>query len=307
MYAVRGLKATSCLILAVLSGCQVWVDVETPQCDSDKACVSLLGKGYTCSSAKICVAPKQEERDAGSMDAGPPLPQRWQCIREEKKEFIPDANKKVMLRMDVVDVAMPTVVPKDLTASACTQGDVECLRPVADHVAPGNDGFLEIPLPHGFEGFVKIEAPGFIPGLSYDNRPYLDSVTTSGPALIQPAVLEVISSNSGLGGDPNLALAFLEVRDCNDAAGDGVSFEPLGDNMPFYFQGQLPSRDLTATMVTPQLGAGREPRAIGGFSSLKQGYTSFKAVLPETGELVTQVTVQTKPGYITYVRMRAGY
>jgi hypothetical protein len=299
-------RITLSFALAAVSGCQLWVDLDTQQCNSDKACVSLLGKGYTCSSSKVCVKPKHQDSDAGAIDDRPPLPARWQCIREPKKDFIPDLNKQITLRMDVVDVADMTI-PKGLHAAACQPGDILCSKPVDDDVTPGADGFLEFQLPHGFAGFVQIEAPEYVSGLSYDSRPYTSSVMTSGPAIIKPAVLDVISNGSGLMGDPNLGLAFLEVRDCSDAPGDGVSFEPLGDNTPFYFQGPLPSRDLDATTVTNMLGAGREPRAIGGFSNLKLAYTTFKATLPETGEVVSQITVQIRSGFITYVRMRAGY
>jgi hypothetical protein len=102
-------------------------------------------------------------------------------------------------------------------------------------------------------------------------------------------------------------MAFIEVRDCNDAAGDGVHFENVGDIQPFYFDGALPSRTLAATSISNQLGAGREPRAIGGFSDLQSGYTTVEATLPQTGEVVSRITVQVRVGHITYVRMRAGY
>lgn len=76
---------------------------------------------------------------------------------------------------------------------------------------------------------------------------------------------------------------------------------------PFYFAGTLPARDLTATAISNQLGAGRGPRAIAGYSNLTPGYITFKATLPETGELLGRITVQVRGGHITYVRMRAGY
>jgi hypothetical protein len=294
-----------CLMVIGLGGCQLWLDVDAPQCTSSKVCQSLLGAGAKC-SAGVCVRPN-ETADAGT-DAGnlPPLDARWQCIREPKKDFILDPDKTVKLRMDVVDV-ISMQVPAGLTATACTPGDVECTRPVASNVKPGSDGFLEFSLPYGFQGFITVEAPDYVPGLSYDNRPYTQSITTSGPAIITPAVLAVISSNSGMDSDPNLGLVFVEIRDCNDAAAEGVSFDNVGDVSPFYFDGALPSRDLKATAISNQLGAGREPRAIGGFSGLQSGYTTLQATLPDTGEVVSRLTVQVRVGHITYVRMRAGY
>jgi hypothetical protein len=291
-----------------LSGCQVWLDVDAPQCSSDKSCVSVLDRGATCGSAGVCERPRElETADAGSNTYDlPPLTSRWACIREPKKDFILNPDKTVKLRMDVVDV-LSMKVPSGLVATACTPGDVECSRPVASNIKPGTDGFLEFELPYGFQGFITVEAPDYVPGLSYDNRPYTESVTTSGPAIITPAVLSAISANSGMSSDPNLGLAFIEIRDCADAAAEGVRLDPIGEVSPFYFDGALPSRDLQATAVSNQLGAGREPRAIGGFSGLSSGYTTFRATLPETGDVVSTLTVQVRTGHITYVRMRAGY
>jgi hypothetical protein len=294
------------LMVVVLSGCQLWLSVDAPQCASDKVCQSVLGNDATC-SAGVCVRASEDVSDAGT-DASnlPALPSRWACIRDPKKDFISDPDKTVKLRMDVVDV-VSMQVPDGLIATACTPGDVECVRPVASDIKPGSDGFLEFSLPYGFQGFITVEAPDYVPGLSYDNRPYTESTTTSGPAIVTPAVLTAITNNSGSGDDPNLGLVFVEMRDCNDAAGDGVRFDAINDVSPFYFDGALPSRDLQATAISNQLGAGRESRAIGGFSGLPSGYTTLQATLPDTGEVVSRLTVQVRVGHITYVRMRAGY
>jgi hypothetical protein len=287
---------------AAISGCEVWLNVDAQQCTHDEICVELLGSGAVCGSSGVCRrAPTSED-----MHAPAELPARWSCLRETPKDFIPDPDKTLKLRMDVVDV-VSLKVPSGLVATACTPGDVECMRPVAQDVKPGSDGFLEFELPYGVEGFIKVEAPNYVPGLSYDSRPYTANVTTSGPAIVTPSVLSVIANNSGTPSDPDNGLVFLEVRDCNDAAGDGVKFDDVGDLSPFYFDGALPSRDLTATAISNQLGAGREPRALGGFSDLKPGYVTFQAKLPDTDDLVSRITVQVRSGHITYVRMHAGY
>jgi hypothetical protein len=301
------MRVSISLVGIMLTGCQLWLDVDAPQCSTNTFCESAVGEGSSC-KAGVCTRPELGSADSGAPDASdlPPLPARWACIREPKKDFILDPDKTVKLRMDVVDI-ISMRVPSGLVAQACTPGDVECERPVAADVKPGSDGFLEFTLPYGFQGFITVQAPDYVPGLSYDNKPYTENVTTSGPAIITPAVLSAIAANSGMAADPNLGLAFVEIRDCNDAPGDGVSLEKIGDATPFYFDGALPSRDLQATAVSNQLGAGREPRAIAGFSGLQSGYSTLKATLPETGEVVSTLTVQVRTGHITYVRMRAEY
>jgi hypothetical protein len=301
------MRVSICLVGIMLTGCQLWLDVDAPQCTSNAVCESVVGERSSC-KAGVCTRPSRESVDAGAPDASdlPALPARWACIREPKKDFILDPDKTVKLRMDVVDI-ISMRVPAGLVAQACTPGDVECERPVAADVKPGSDGFMEFALPYGFQGFITVQAPDYVPGLSYDNKPYTENTTTSGPAIITPAVLSAISANSGMAADPTLGLAFVEIRDCLDAPGDGVRLEKIGEATPFYFDGALPSRDLQATAVSNQLGAGREPRAIAGFSGLASGYSTLKATLPDTGEVVSSLTVQVRTGHITYVRMRAEY
>jgi hypothetical protein len=293
----------STLLSAAISGCQLWLDVDKPQCKRDASCVSLLGPGATCASGGVCVRGPEQADAAPKPEA---LPQRWACLRDAPKDFIPDPDRKLRLRMDVVDV-VTLRVPDGLSADACMTSDVECESPLAHEIKPGSDGFLEFELPYGFQGFIQLNAPDYVPALSYDSRPYTESVTTSGPAVITPNVLKAISTGDGMASDPERGLVFLEIRDCNDAAGDGVRIENVGDEQPFYFEGALPAHDLTQTAISNQLGAGREPRAVGGFSNLQPGYITFHAVLPDSGDTVSRITVQIRAGHITYVRMRAGY
>jgi hypothetical protein len=293
------------LIATSLMGCQVWLDVDAAQCTRNADCVGILGRGYTCEKPGICVAPR--EPDAGKEDAGEvsQLPTRWACVTEPLKNFIPDPDRMVTIRMDAVDLNT-LKVPQGIHASACSPGDVECSAPIIDNIAPGSDGFFEFTVPHGFEGFLSFTSPTTIPALSFTNRAYLDNLTTSGPALSTPSALEDIASHAGRPNDPSRGVAILEVRDCNDRAGDGVAFDPVGDEMPFYFDGALPARGLTATTISNLLGAGREPRAVGGFSNLMPGYLTFEGRLEKTGESVGRVTVQIRAGWFTYVRFYAG-
>jgi hypothetical protein len=300
-WRARGWRAGALIAAAVSGGCQVWLDVDEPQCKRDEACVALLGAGTRCGASGVCVQVLEQDAPQPSE-----LPARWACLREPTKDFIPDPDRTLRLRMDVVDV-VTLRVPEGLRADACMLSDVECAAPLFAQVTPGSDGFMEFELPYGFQGFIRLAAPNYIPALSYDSRPYTESLTTSGPAVITPGVLNAISTGGGSAADPERGLVFLEIRDCNDAAGDGVRIEDVGAEPPFYFEGALPARDLSATAISNQLGAGREPRAVGGFSNLQPGYTTFHAVLPQSGDSVSRVTVQVRAGHITYVRMRAGY
>jgi hypothetical protein len=292
------------MLCAALSGCEILLNVDATQCKTDQTCVQLLGRGFTCDPTGVCMKPV--EKDAGGdADVRAPLPARWQCLREPLKTFVPDSSKSVSIRMDVVD--FNTLMPaKDMTASACNQADTECSTPVDGNLMPGTDGFFQFDLPYGFEGYFTFNAPGFVPGYSFANRPWLENVTESGPALATADTLDQISDHAGMPADPTKGLAIIEIRDCNDGPGDGVTFEPIGDATPFYFDGALPARDLTATIVSTQLAAGRQPRAVGGFSNLPATYSTIIAKLP-SGDVVGSITIPIQASYITYLRMNAGY
>lgn len=297
--------AISAFLIAV-SGCQVWLHVDGPQCESNAVCESLLGSGFECGPGGVCAKAKPREVDAGMQNGKPPLPARWACLRKPFKTSREDGIRTVRVRMDVVDVL--TLEPPDgVVATACRANDVDCVTPVSPETSAGADGFFELEVPYGFEGYVRITAPDYVPSMSYDNRPYIEDQMTNGPTILQPPVLNALAVNNGRTLDPMDGLAFIEVRDCNDEPGDGVKLEPIGDETPFYFDGALPSRNLELTAISTQLAANSQPRAVSGFSNLAPTFTTFRAVLPETGDVVGTFTAQIRSGQITYVRLRAGY
>ena len=297
-----------CLALSGLLGCEVWLDVDVPQCKTNKDCVGLLGRGYTCATGGVCIAP-----DAGntspSPDAGggqPQLPARWACVNDMKGDFVSDPDRTITVRMDAVDLNTLRV-PPGLVSTACNPTDFGCDTPVVEDAQPGSDGFLEFELPYGWEGYLTFSAPDIVPALSMTNKPYLESQTTSGPALLTFKSQMELAEHAGNPLDPALGVVIFEVRDCNDTAGDGISFDPVGDEMPFYFDGALPARTLKATLISNLLAAGRESRAVAGFANLPPSYMSFQARLASNGMEIATVTAPIRAGEITYVRLFAGY
>ena len=292
-------------IAAAMSGCRLWLHVDDPQCDRDQACVDLFGAGATCVSGGVCSVPASRTgSDSQSVRA---VPARWSCVRDEPEMVTLDSSRKLRVRMDVVD-ASSLHVPEGLNGAACLADDVDCGRPVVEGVVPGGDGFMEFMLPYGFQGYFSLEAPDSLPVLAYNNRPYTENLTTRGPPMLTREVLDDVAAASGNDpSDPERGAVFLEIRDCNDVAGDGVRFDGVDAHTPFYFEGALPDPSLQQTAISNQLSAGREPRSVGGFVNLEPGSTTFQAKWGDTQEVLGRVTVEIKAGYITYVRIRAGY
>ena len=296
-----------CLALCGLSACEVWLDVDAPQCKTNNDCVGLFGRDYTCGGSGVCVAP--QAADGGTNK--PDLPARWACANDMKGDFIDDPDKTVTIRMDAVDLNT-LKVPEDIKAVACSPTDWDCGDPVLKDVMPGADGFFSFDLPYGFEGIIKFTAPNIVDSISKTNRPYLESVTTSGPAVLTLDARDDLANHAGHPIEPGTGVAILEIRDCADNAGDGINFDNLVqddgvEETPFYFDGALPSRTLTATTISNLLGAGREPRAVAGFSNLKPGFPSFTARLDSNKAEIAKIVVPIFEDTTTYVRVYAGY
>jgi hypothetical protein len=208
--------------------------------------------------------------------------------------------------MDAVDLSTLRV-PDGLVATACAPTDFGCDAPVIENARPGSDGFLEFNLPYGWEGYMTFNAPNMVPGLLMYNRPFLDSQTTSGPALLTVKAERDLADHAGRPLVPGTGVAIFEVRDCNDSPGDGVTFDPVGDQGPFYFDGALPARSLKATIISNLLAAGREPRAVAGFNNIPPSYPTFHARLASSGDVIASITIPIRADTITYVRLSAGY
>jgi hypothetical protein len=218
--------------------------------------------------------------------------------------FVPNPDRELHIHMDAVDFNT-LKVPPGLTATTCGPADVACNQPIESR-EPGADGYFDFTLPYGFSGFIMFAAPDIVPSLLYRTRPYFESTTTSGPALATVATLNDISNAAERPHDPATGLAILDSRDCADNPGEGIQFDNAAGEDPFYFDGALPARGLSATTISSQLSATRERRAVGGFSNLTPGLVTFQSRLEKTQDPIGKVTVPIRAGYVTYVRMYPG-
>jgi hypothetical protein len=284
------------------SGCEVLVNVDEPQCKTDDQCVDLFGAGYTCDGDGICAKPEST------------LPENWRCITETPPTIAPK-DESVTVDALVVDLGKFTV-PSGLTADICNNGDVGCTDPITKGIAPNSSGYIDLVVPHAFDGYFVFKSPEHVPGFSFTNKPYTESGLSMGVSLVTPAVRASLVKGSGTTTEAERGMAIIEPIDCTGAPAAGIVLSAkvrdengmLVDAEPFYFDGGLPVRSTTvrATRLSGGLSRGGEKRAVGGFSNLLQGYVEFVASL-ETGEFVGSKTTQIRDGWITYVRIEAGY
>jgi hypothetical protein len=283
-----------------LSGCEVLVDVDEPQCRSDDQCSDLLGPGYTCNGDGVCAKPVST------------LPAQWQCITQTPPSIVPKAEE-ITATMLVVDLGKFTV-PAGLTGDVCESGDIGCMDPITVGIKPNASGYMDMTVPHAFDGYFVFRSPEHVPGFSVTNKPYTETRAENGLSLVTPAKRMSLVSGSGIATEAERGIAIIETVDCDNKPGERIVLsaktrdenDELVDATPFYFDGGLPSRTVGSTRLSPGLSAAGEKRAVGGFSNLAQGYVEFTAKL-ETGEFVASKTTQIRDGWITYLLLHAGY
>jgi hypothetical protein len=283
------------------------LDVDSSQCERDSDCVGLLGRDYVCGSSGICKRDESKPGASGGADAGAGIAKRWACLDKVSKPPA-EGPDTVEVGFDVLDFTT-LKPPEGLVVQVCSATDVSCTDPVLQDVLPDADGNLTFDLPFAFKGYFELNAPGFTPALSYNNVPAYTDGTYAGPLLVSPQAIQDLAGLGGESVDPNLGTVVLEVVDCDGHAGDGVKLakKEAEDERPFYFEGGLPDRELDMTAVTSALGRNGTERAVGGFSNVKPGFVTFEATLVEPKRTVATFAVQVRAGYMTYVRLQAGY
>lgn len=296
------------LACLTLGGCQLLLDVDSSQCERDSDCVGLLGRDYVCGTSGICKRDTTKPSEMMGADAGTGIAKRWACLDKPPMKAPTSGPATVDVGFNVLDFTTLNP-PKDLVVKACSPTDVACNDPVLDDIKPDADGNLAFQLPFGFKGYFELIAPDFTPSLSYNNVPAIKDGTYPGPLLVSPQAVQDLAGLGGESVDPNLGTVVLEVADCNGGAGDGVKLakKEAEDERPFYFEGGLPDRELDATAITNELGRDGAGRAVGGFSNVKPGFVTFEATLVQPTRMVSTFAVQVRAGYMTYVRLQAGY
>lgn len=299
------------LVMLLLQGCQLALDVEREQCSTDRDCVGLFGRSYVCTPERVCI--EEVVIDAGSDSGGGPsqLPERWKCLDEPPRVIVPQAGRAISIRTAAVDFVTLNA-PAGLVGRACSSRDVACDPPVLDGIMPDSEGYLRFsPLPHAWDGYLWLTAPDYVDTLVYSNRRYTeDEEMPEGPTLLKRRQLEQIAEGGGEMLDPEHGIVLISVRDCDNGAGDGVTLiQEDVDNQEnaFYFEGTLPDRDRTTTIVSTQLTRTQAPLAVAGFSEVPQGYLTVLGIHAESGKEIGRVTVAVRSLTMSIAELHAGY
>jgi hypothetical protein len=146
--------------------------------------------------------------------------QRWRCLVEapELESLSSPAPESVAYTVSLVSYfgPDPSESLRDVTAEACTMLDPNCFEPVATFAPTGliAPQALELQVPFGFDGYVRVTAPNFFPAEYYLSTPVEAPLTQYIPVLSYGG-WEYLRSTWGIELDTNRGFVMLYALDCD--------------------------------------------------------------------------------------------
>src|SRR5690606_7820670 len=92
------------------------------------------------------------------------------------------------------------LVPPGAQARACTQADTECIMPVTPFVPVNADGWVDLPVYEGFDGYIEITAESIVSTLLFYAAPLTEvtRIDNTPLALVEKTVLPNLSTATGM-------------------------------------------------------------------------------------------------------------
>ena len=315
---VRGLRSMLQLVASVvlIAGCRLAIDVDTPMCVSDADCAAVAGHA-TCGAAGVCVPGNKE---AAVSTGGPGFSsrtledwrERYSCLFEDEeadeRSNFSMQGKSIQMQLGVTDYRT-NEVPADLEVKACATRDVGCDDPIVEGIYPDLIlGLVAFQLPHGFSGFLRLTASGYLTVRWSSNRPLLQDLAFEGPAMLTPELLSLLAMEGNDYYDPATGTLVVELLDCDGEAAEGVVLKRSSDlrERAFYFASRTADSSLSASEISTTIGLTDTPRAVGGFINLPPGSETIIATLAGTDIEFARETVVMKPSMVTSLRLYAG-
>lgn len=179
---------------------------------------------------------------------------------------------------------------------ACTQRDINCTNPVTPSVPIDAQGWVDMPLYDGFDGYLEITGPDIVSTLLF----YQDVLSpasrrdTTPLGVVEKQLLPMLTAAIGTQQDPQLGLVYMRAFDCNNDPALGVRYSIDKSGVPFYFVSGLPSGAVTET----------EGSGLGGFLNVASGIAVLNASLSSGAKpIALPKTVLVRPNWMTGLRI----
>lgn len=222
----------------------------------------------------------------------------WSCIGTlQAEQTVTRSNVnpvRLVQSLQVLSLVAGTV-PRGVTVRACAQRDVGCSAPLTQQIPLDAQGFADLPLYEGFDGYLEVTGPEIISTLLFYQAP-LTAAARDSTALgvVETTVLPMLTAAIGTPQDPALGLVYLRAFDCQGAGAPEVSYTIDRPGIPWYFVAGLPSGAPEET----------DGSGLGGFINVTEGITVVDAApAPGQKDLMLPKTVLVRPNWMTGLRI----
>lgn len=292
--------------------CRAGSCVEDFSCTETAECVArggpyaeLVCVGNTCVEAGC-------KQDADCAERGPrfmciqglcedPI---WGCIGEDA-DVTPAEGNTLTYRTPVVDL-FTDALPPDLSISVCLRPDPDCVQPVSTTFTPVPDtSLVDITIPivtaAGFDGFLLVQSPGYLPAYFHFVTPITQSNVDDPAAEIVLFTSMTVAALSATVPDvdinPDLGVALFRAFDCqgNPAAGVTALPDPAGEALFFSVdESNLPDPNVSST----------GPAGIAGLANLPTGISTMTLSLEEGQQELVKFSVTVKGNATTLMNFK---
>jgi hypothetical protein len=223
----------------------------------------------------------------------------WSCIgplRPASTVTRPTANAaRLVQSLQLLSLASGAV-PLGVSVRACAQRDVDCANPVTPSVPVDAQGWVDMPLYDGFDGYLEITGPTITSTMLF----YQDALSTESRrdttplGLVEKALLPMLTAAIGTQQDTARGIVYLRAFDCKGDPALGVKYSVDKPAVPFYFVAGLPSSAVVET----------EGSGLGGFLNVAEGITVVSMRLSSAEkEIALPKSLLVRPDWMTGLRL----
>jgi len=236
----------------------------------------------------------EEDVERGLLAADP----SWACVPDSAEPSPVMGPNPLPLDYSVFVVDFITgMTPRNLRVRACYRGDIDCVRPATDQLAPDENGIVVLPLSVGFNGFLELTGDDVVPSiLVFPDSLFPELIAQLEPipvALLTYQALLAFGESSQTMLDPQSGVISMNVFDCIGPDAANVRLELNVPALPFAFVDGLPIAFLDTTTEDGTV----------GFANVLPGLVVVRAFRTETAELVGLETVLVRRGWLTFGNM----
>jgi hypothetical protein len=219
----------------------------------------------------------------------------WSCLTAQAPaepppppRFAGDA-RRVVVSGRILDLSTGAAYPST-RVRACGIADIDCTAPVIEDLRVNEEGWVDIPVFDGFDGFLEITSDELLSSLFFFSEPLQEPSQTAYPwGVVSRASVPPLITLVGVPQQEDRGFLAVRAFDCNLTTAPGVSFTLLGEGAPFYFIGGLPTGAATAT----------DGVGLGGFSNVPAGLAVLEGWTPDGTAIMSPQTVVIRPGWVS--------